>query len=277
MWALWEHFERFGDVDFIRPLYRHMIIPMAHFLASYRDTETGLPLPSYDLWEERHGIFGWTAAATWAGLNAAARFCEAFGDTGLAHTYCTAANEIKIGVDEHLWRPDLNRFVRLINRNKDGSWDVDTTIDASLSGLWLFDMYAPDDPRIASTMQAIKERLWIKTVVGGVARYENDYYQQVSRDIENVPGNPWLVCTLWLAEYTCATAQTLDDLRPAMDILEWTAAHALPSGILAEQVHPYSGTRLSVSPLTWSHATFVDAVQKYLQARQRLSSEKRKL
>lgn len=276
LWSLWEHFERFGEVAFIRPLYRHMIVPMARFLAGYRDFETGLPLPSYDLWEERHGIFGWTAAATWAGLGAAARFCEAFGETDLAQTFRAAAAEIKLGIDTYLWRPDLNRFVRMIKRNEDGTWQVDTTIDASLSGLWLFGMYAPDDPRIASTMQAIKERLWIKTAVGGVARYENDYYQQVSRDIGNVPGNPWLVCTLWLAEYACATAKTLDDLKPALEILQWTAARALPSGILAEQVHPYTGTRLSVSPLTWSHATFVEAVQNYLKTRERLLLKERK-
>jgi len=34
--------------------------------------------------------------------------------------------------------------------------------------------------------------------------------------------------------------------------------------VLAEQVHPYSGTPLSVAPLTWSHATVVTLVQEYL-------------
>jgi GH15 family glucan-1,4-alpha-glucosidase len=276
LWALWAHFERFGDVGFIRPLYRHMIVPMAQFLADYRDAETGLPLPSYDLWEERRGIFGWTAAATWAGLGAAARFCQAFGETDLAEAYRKAAAEIKTGVDAYLWQPQEKRFARMLNRKDDGAWEVDTTIDASLAGLWLFGMVPPGDPRMASTMQAIRQRLWIKTTVGGLARYENDYYQQVSRDIENVPGNPWIVCTLWLAQYACVTARSLNDLKPAMDILHWTVTHALPSGVLAEQVHPYTGIRSSVSPLTWSHATFVDAVHDYLRARQRLSAGKRK-
>jgi GH15 family glucan-1,4-alpha-glucosidase len=276
LWALWEHFERFGDLAFIRPLFRHMIVPIASFLADYRDPSTGLPLPSYDLWEERHGIFGWTASATWAGLMAATRFCEAFGETDLSHTYSTAAEEIKRGVDAHLWQPQLNRFARMLNRNEDGSWQVDNTIDASLAGLWLFGMYAPDDSRIVATMQAVRDRLWIKTSAGGLARYENDYYQQVSRDIESVPGNPWIVCTLWLAQYTCLTARSLNDLKPAMEILQWAVAHALPSGVMSEQVHPYTGMRYSVSPLTWSHATFVDAVLRYLQARERLSAGKHK-
>jgi hypothetical protein len=33
--------------------------------------------------------------------------------------------------------------------------------------------------------------------------------------------------------------------------------------VLSEQVHPYTGEPLSVSPLTWSHAAFVSAVQHY--------------
>jgi GH15 family glucan-1,4-alpha-glucosidase len=56
-----------------------------------------------------------------------------------------------------------------------------------------------------------------------------------------------------------------------MDILDWAAAHALPSGVMAEQVHPYTNVPLSVSPLTWSHATLVMTVREYLAAHARLA------
>jgi len=36
----------------------------------------------------------------------------------------------------------------------------------------------------------------------------------------------------------------------------------MPSGVLPEQVDPYSGKALSVCPLTWSHASFVLAVHE---------------
>ena len=49
------------------------------------------------------------------------------------------------------------------------------------------------------------------------------------------------------------------------------AEHALPSGVLAEQVNPYSDAPLSVSPLTWSHASFVSTVHDYVQAQLRLA------
>jgi hypothetical protein len=62
----------------------------------------------------------------------------------------------------------------------------------------------------------------------------------------------------------------MDDLKGAEDILKWVAARALPSGILAEQVNPYTGEPLSVSPLTWSHAGVVLAVNEYMTKRAQL-------
>ena len=271
LWALWNHFDRFGDVEFVKPLYRGLICSAADFLLDYRDLETGLPRPSYDLWEERHGVLGWTVAATWAGLIAAANFAEAFGETDRAQRYRAAAGEIWAGVEARLWRPELNRFARMIDRTSDGSWQVDNVLDASLTGMWLFGMYPPDHPKIVATMEAIRERLWVKTQVGGVARFEGDSYHQASQDIANVPGNPWFICTLWLSYWYAVTACTPDDLKRSLSLLEWVAKHALPSGVLAEQVHPYSGAPLSVSPLTWSHAAFVSTVQAYLEVRRRIA------
>jgi GH15 family glucan-1,4-alpha-glucosidase len=121
-----------------------------------------------------------------------------------------------------------------------------------------------------STMEVLEQRLWCKTEIGGMARYEDDYYYQVSKDVANVPGNPWFICTLWLANWHGARATTLAELDKSLSLLQWTADRALPSGALAEQVHPYTGAPLSVSPLTWSHATFVEAVNQFIDNRNRI-------
>ena len=84
-------------------------------------------------------------------------------------------------------------------------------MDASLAGLFQFGMYAADDPKIVATMEAVRERLWVRTDVGGLARYENDYYHQISTDIAQVPGNPWFICTLWLADWYIAKARNRAD------------------------------------------------------------------
>jgi GH15 family glucan-1,4-alpha-glucosidase len=265
IWALWHHFEKWQDVEDIKPLYRSLIIRAAEFLVLYRHLDTGLPKTSYDLWEERRGVLSFTVSAVWAGLAAAANFARAFGETETAERYLKAARQIKAGAESALYHPELQRFVRMANRREDGSWDYDRTVDSSMHGLWYFGMFAPDDPRVVRTMDAIRNTLSVKTAVGGIARYENDYYHQQSQDIANVPGNPWFICTLWVAQWLIATARTRADLKPAVSLLEWCVRHGLPSGVLPEQVHPYTHAPLSVSPLTWSHATFVLAIREYLE------------
>ncbi|MDF0675185.1 MAG: glycoside hydrolase family 15 protein [Nitrospira sp.] len=271
LWALWNRFETWKNVEYIKPLYRSLIVRAADFMANYRDAATGLPLSSYDLWEERRGVLGFTCGAVWGGLIAAARFANAFGEEALAGRYTGAADQIKEGVENILYRPELNRFVRMANRASDENWTIDETLDSSLFGLWYFGMFPPDDPRIVQTMKAVQERLRVKTNIGGMARYEGDYYHRQSQDLENVPGNSWFICTLWLAQWLIATANSKEDLKRALPLFEWCARHALPSGVFSEQIHPYSGVPLSVSPLTWSHAAFVTAVQEYVQRWQKLS------
>ncbi|NGZ60710.1 MAG: glycoside hydrolase family 15, partial [Nitrospira sp. LK265] len=184
LWALWNRFGTWKNVEYIKPLYRSLIVRAADFMANYRDATTGLPLPSYDLWEERHGVLSFTCGAVWGGLVAAARFAKAFGEEALAGRYSGAADQIKEGVEKILYRPELNRFVRMANRASADNWTVDETLDSSLFGLWYFGMFPPDDPRIVQTMKTVHERLWVKTNIGGMARYEGDAYHRQSQDVE---------------------------------------------------------------------------------------------
>ena len=99
----------------------------------------------------------------------------------------------------------------------------------------------------------------VKTKSGGVARYQNDYYQRVSQDVE-VPGNPWFICTLWLAEWYIAKSE----LDKGLTLMKWVVDRASETGVLAEQINPYNNEPLSVAPLTWSHSTFILTVIEYL-------------
>lgn len=272
LWALWKHMDRFRDVEWVKDKYRGLVARAANWMVSYRDTATGLPRPSYDLWEERYGVHAFTVAAVWAGLVAASRFAYRFNEGHLAQKWKSAADAIREAADRHLYRPELGRFVRTVTPRGDGGADADPTLDASLYGLWYFGMYPPDDPRIVRTMEAVRARLWVRTEIGGMARYENDQYHQVTKDIDRVPGNPWFVCTLWLAQWRIALAKSAEELAPALDILRWVASRALPSGVLAEQVHPETNAPLSVSPLTWSHAAFVSTFLEYAAKRASLSA-----
>jgi glucoamylase len=260
--ALWRHFEMYRNVEFIKPLFRPLVTRAADFLDSYRDPATGLPRLSYDLWEERQGILTFTTAAVWGGLDAASKFSEAFGEQIRADRYRKAADEVKAGMDRYLYSEELGRFVRMLRPLPGGGFETDPTLDSSLYGIFAFGPYSPRDPKVVATMTAVRDKLWVKTPVGGLARYEGDAYHRVS---PLVPGNPWFVCTLWLAQYIVARAETEVELEEALPIVQWAAERALPSGVLGEQVDPFSDEPLSVAPLTWSHAAVIQVVMEYLE------------
>jgi len=264
LWALWIHYQSLEDVEFIRPLYSTLIKKAADFLVRYRDPETLLPLPSYDLWEERYALHAYTVATVIAGLRAARNFAELFHDTSLAEKYESVADNMTAGISRYLYHDGLKRFARSGTRTTEG-YQLDEVIDISLLGLATFGVLDPKDPRMIETVKAINEQLKLKTPFGGCARYQGDIYQRAEDSPKEIPGNPWFISTLWLAEYYIDQAENRDQLQATLPYLEWCGKNALPSGVLAEQVHPVNGSPLCVSPLTWSHSAFVWTVLKYTE------------
>lgn len=271
LFALWEYYQNTRDIEFVLMLYRTLVRPAGNFMAKFLREELNLPYESYDLWEERRGIFTFTAAAVYAGLMAAANFAELFADKNGKRSYSEAAEKVKEGILTHLYDKSLNRFLRGIYVKDDGSVQKDLTLESSVYGICKFGVLPADDPRVESTMKAVEAGLWVKTDIGGVARYTDDYYFRKSSDIANVPGNPWFICTLWVVEWYIARAKTVDDLKKPLEMLEWVTNRAMPSGILSEQLHPYTGEPVSVAPLTWSHSGYVLTVKKLLNKMKDLS------
>ncbi|MBE9566548.1 MAG: glycoside hydrolase family 15 protein [Proteobacteria bacterium] len=273
LWALWQHFALFRDIEFIKPFYRHLVVRAADFMMEYRDPETGLPRESHDLWEERLGVHTFTVATVCAGLSAAANFAEAFGETDYAQRCRGVVAEIREAMSERLFDEEHNRFARAAMRRPDGDgYQLDMTPDASVFAALLLGACDCRDPEMVATAEALRESLWVNTDVGGLARYAADYYHRVSDNAAEVPGNPWFISTLWYAQYLILQARTPAELREkALPVMQWVADHALPSGVLAEQVHPYTNEPISVSPLMWSHGTVVIAVLDYLQKLEQLT------
>ncbi|HSS60364.1 MAG TPA: glycoside hydrolase family 15 protein [Candidatus Limnocylindrales bacterium] len=263
LWSLWQHYRLHQNLDFVVGLYSTLVVPAADWMVSYVDERNGLPMPSWDLWEERWGVHAFTVGSVWGGLDAARNFADLFGDVAAYVRYRDAVERLREASDTHLYSAELARFPRRITVEDDQSITVDTVLDSAIYGLWRFGMYAPDDPRIVETMQAIADQLSNKAESGGIARYTDDYYFRVESDTRRVPGNPWFMCTMWLAQWYIATAKTAADLKPANDIISWVVKHQMAGGLLSEQLDPHTGAPLSVSPLTWSHAEFIVTVDEY--------------
>lgn len=260
--SLWQHYQMSKDLELIENLYNSLIREAGNFLVLYRDSKTGLPKPSYDLWEERFGVYTYSASAVYGGLKAAANFARLLGKTKSEFIYQKAADDIKVGILKHLWSDKDQTFRRGIEIHKDGTVVNDNTADASaFFGVMQFGVLPIDDERLVKATENISAKLLCQTKIGGMARYEDDKYYQVSKTL---PGNPWVITTLWYVQFLIARAEKESDLDEVKKWFAWMADRGLESGILPEQVNPLTGEPLSATPLVWSHSEYVATVIKYL-------------
>lgn len=288
--AMWKHYEKFADQEFLSKYWESMIFPMGNFIGNFRYTlaydisnisenvegfklkgsnndigiveETfegsKLPRPSYDLWEERKGINTFTCASVYAGLLSAAKLSSAFGKGKLYETFYKYAQEVKEATIKFLYDEKEKRFMsRLACENNVTQCEIDKTIDSSIYGIWHLGMLDVNDEMVINTMKAIEDRLVIKNEIGGVARRENDFYNKVD---DRYPGNPWFICTLWMAQYWIMRKQ----IPKAVPYIKWVVDHTDITGLMAEQANPNTGHGESVKPLTWSHGEFVRTINMLL-------------
>lgn len=247
-----EYFEASKDVTFVENIYHTFIVPCANFMCQFIDEETGLPHASYDLWEEKFLTSTYTVSTVIAALEASAKLAEAADQPADAIKWQKTSDGIKSNLDK-LYGPD-KYFIKGFLLKEDGTLDYDNTLDISnLYGPYMYAGLDLDDPRLKSTAEAIEQRITNVTPSGGVLRYEKDYYF-LSK--QQYLGNPWIVSSLWLAQYFATTGQ----LDKAKDLLNWALARQLPSGALSEQFDPETGTSLGVTPLVWSHAEMVNTI-----------------
>lgn len=244
LWAIASHYERYSDIDEISYLYKKFVKPALKFIMSYM--EEGLPKPSFDLWEERYGIHIYTISTIYGALTKGSKLAKDMGDEILSEDLLDTASLMK---EITLKRMTYNgRFIRRID--EEGNQDL--TIDASLYSPAFFGLISPEDPIMVKTINEIEAKL---KVSNGIIRYENDMYQRRKKQ-----PNPWLITTLWLAEYYA----DIKNKNKALDYIMWVLNRALPTGFLPEQVDPETFEPTSVTPLIWSHAEFIIAVNKLL-------------
>ncbi|MEM0138908.1 MAG: glycoside hydrolase family 15 protein [Thermoplasmatales archaeon] len=254
IWSFWQYYLNSFDVEYFFPFYDSLIKKCADFLVRFTD-EDGLPNPSYDLWEERFGVHTFTVATVYAALKAAANFANTFGDYEPSEKYNDAANRMAASFEKKFYSEEKGYYARAIINGV-----ADFTVDSQNMALFLFDMKDARDPRMRANMEKIMERLWVRNT-GGIARYENDNYQRVKQDTQ-IPGNPWIITTLWAARYFLK----IGEKDRAADMIKWVINHRQNSGVLSEQINPYDNSTLSVSPLIWSHAEFIITILEYLNS-----------
>lgn len=260
---LWHHYENERDLEYIESLYNSFIEPAAQFMCEFIEPTTGLPQASYDLWEEKFGISTYTASSVYAALMACGRFASILGKDNDARTYQAIAQRMQSAIASVLYDADLKMFVKQVTIDNDGERVYDKTLDiSSFYGPIFFGVFDEDDAMIKDSLKTIENKLQVGAESKGFVRYEGDGYYRMQ---DAGTPNPWIVTTLWVAQYYLRQATKLTDLKRPLELLSWTVSHAAYSGMLAEQMHPNTRAHLSTAPLMWSHAEYVLTVQAYLE------------
>lgn len=263
IFALRQHFKRYRDMEFLANVYEEVVKKPANFMSNYIEESLGLPRPSWDIWEERRGIHLYTSAITALALFSASDLAAALGDVENSRFFFSKGETIWKGLK---WFFKDRKFIRTLIPTTSG-WQEDTTPDASLFLLPILNFLPSEIEKNPHYLGEIEEALWVKTSVGGMSRYRGDWYFRQTNDITSVPGNPWYICTMWLAERYIQQAKNLSELRKSLRFFDWAKQYSLSTGVFPEQVHPFTGEPLSVAPLTWSHISFISAVLSYLEKR----------
>lgn len=250
-WAIAQHYLIHRDIEQVIPFYRNVLVPACKFLVEF--TEHGLPKPSYDLWEERFGIHIHTASTVYAALRDASRVASEMGDDSFSKLCSSKAEEMRTSIVTKMAFD--GRFIRRLYSGEGEEQMVDRTVDSTLITPALMGVVDPQSSIAQKSAETVEAKLTCPK--GGIARYEGDKYMRGS-PIHS--GNPWVVTTMWLAQYFIIR-NSGNDRRKAMDLISWVVRRALPSGVLAEQFDPETNAPISVAPLTWSHAEFLRTIQ----------------
>lgn len=248
-----EYYRVSRDRTYVENMFDSFIDPCASFMSDFVDSATGLPHASYDLWEQKFLTSTYTVCTVIGALETAAALADVLerSQADVVH-WRRAAEKMRQSLDT-LYHPD-GYFRKGFLLQADGSLTYDDVLDISnLYGPFMFAKLPLDDPRMVSTLKAVESRLFNTSPIGGVIRYEHDGYFLSKQQYK---GNPWVVCSLWLAQ--CYNGLGRSD--EADKLLQWSLDRAYPSSALSEQFDPESGTALGVTPLVWSHAELINTL-----------------
>jgi GH15 family glucan-1,4-alpha-glucosidase len=256
LFMLNELYEAEKDLVYVQNLYQTFVKKCANFLTGFIDQATGLPHASYDLWEQRFATFTYTVCTVIAGLEAASKLAKLVDEPGDSLRWHKASQSIREKLDQ-LFHPD-GYFIKSYllngeNMNKDESIDI-----ANLYGLFMYAKLPMRDERLLGTAKRVEDELFRRGPIGGVIRYVGDDYFLGK---PQYGGNPWIVCSLWLAQYYISAGRKDE----AKGLIDWALERQQPSGILSEQFDPENGSSLGVAPLVWSHAELINTVLDYYQ------------
>ena len=197
--------------------------------------------PDQGIWEARGEPRHYVSSKLmcWVAMDRGARLAERRGESESAEHWQELADEIREeildkGVDE-----------RGVFRQH---YDTDA-LDASNLLVGLVRFLPPEDERVRSTVNAIREEL---TENGLVLRYRT----AETDDGQSGEEGTFLICSFWLV----SALSEIGEHREAEHLCERLLAYASPLGLYGEELEASSGRHLGNYPQAFTHLALINAV-----------------
>jgi GH15 family glucan-1,4-alpha-glucosidase len=218
--------------------------------ALMRWLEEGWRKKDAGIWEvrgpERH--FTHSKVMAWVAFDRAVCIVEEFGQEGPVERWRQIRDEIKAQVLARGWNERKQAFTQSYGSDE---------LDASLLQIPIVGFLPATDPRVFSTVEAIRREL---SVDGLIHRYRTH-----ESDVDGLPPGEgvFLACSFWLVEVLTLQGR-IDEAR---ELFERLLALRNDVGLLPEEYDPHAGRFLGNFPQAFTHLALVEAALALAQRR----------
>ena len=182
----------------------------------------------------------------WVALDRGIAMAELLNANEHVERWTQTRDEIRRVIVEQAWNPKVGAFTQYLGSDE---------LDAAVLLIALAGLLPPDDPKLASTVDAIADNL--SDAQGLLLRYRAD-------DGLHGDEGSFLLCTFWLAEAQAVIGR----VEAAEQTLDRAASYANNLGLFAEQIDPETGEMLGNYPQAFSHLGLILAAQAVATARE---------
>jgi GH15 family glucan-1,4-alpha-glucosidase len=205
--------------------------------------ETGWRLEDAGIWEVRDGLrhFTHSKVMAWVAFDRGVRFCEEFGHEGPVDRWRAIRAEIHAEVLDRGFSERKQAFTQAFDSDE---------LDASLLQLPLVGFLPATDPRVVSTVAAIRREL---TVDGLLLRYRTG--SPAAPDGLPAGEGVFLACSFWLVSVLALQGEIYEAHELFNRLLDLRS----DVGLLAEEYDPAADRQLGNYPQALTHLALVDA------------------
>jgi GH15 family glucan-1,4-alpha-glucosidase len=200
--------------------------------------------PDEGLWEVRGGRrhFVHSKIMCWVAFDRAVKMADATGLAAPVARWRAARDAVHADVCAKGYDPELGAFTQYY-----GGKDLDAaTLFVVKTGF-----LPPEDPRVISTVKAVRDRLGHN---GFVRRYSTGTAESTAVDGLAGTEGAFLACSFWLADALVAIGHK-DEART---LFEQVTAIANDLGLISEEWDPEAGRQLGNTPQAFTHVALVN-------------------